>query len=401
MANVLIEESTMQAIGNSIRGKNGSTTTYLPSEMPAAIDAIETDGGMGSSIINRSAFGSSTQNLAYLCYGGRVFPGVTEIVDDTELKNDLQYCYSGWNSNPDILNTYTKVTNVKDISSLEHAFYASSASYSLDPDDVDDFVENCIELREGGTISATNYEYMFYCCPITKIPSWFKAPKTATSWNSTMNVRFSDMFYNAVRIEKIDFAEMGFPAKYYTQQAYVLLRNGFNANYFLREVKSVPLYAGTSNLNPTNSNVSSYIPSSAFTCFPRLRVFTLPNCGTLGIYNLNLNFSKSGYYYTTSSSVSNLWFYPSDKRITDAASYAALKNDPAAWTTDRTYSFFNHNSVVELINSAPDMSGATGGTNTFTFYSDQGANTDGGAIGNLTDTEIAAATAKNITIALL
>lgn len=40
MANVLIDENTMKAIGDSIRGKNGTSDIYLPSEMPAAIDAI-------------------------------------------------------------------------------------------------------------------------------------------------------------------------------------------------------------------------------------------------------------------------------------------------------------------------------------------------------------------------
>ena len=42
MANVFIEETTMKAIGNAIRGKNGSTSKYLPEEMPAQIDAIVT-----------------------------------------------------------------------------------------------------------------------------------------------------------------------------------------------------------------------------------------------------------------------------------------------------------------------------------------------------------------------
>lgn len=44
MANVLVEETSLTAIANSIRGKNGTTNTYKPGEMPAAIDAIETGG---------------------------------------------------------------------------------------------------------------------------------------------------------------------------------------------------------------------------------------------------------------------------------------------------------------------------------------------------------------------
>lgn len=45
MANVLIDENTMKAIGNSIRGKTGDSALILPADMPAAIDAIETGGG--------------------------------------------------------------------------------------------------------------------------------------------------------------------------------------------------------------------------------------------------------------------------------------------------------------------------------------------------------------------
>lgn len=45
MAKKLYEESSVQAIANAIRAKNGSTDTYKIAEMPAAISAIETGGG--------------------------------------------------------------------------------------------------------------------------------------------------------------------------------------------------------------------------------------------------------------------------------------------------------------------------------------------------------------------
>lgn len=40
MSKVLIDESNLQAIADSIRSKNGTQETYLPSEMPTAIDNI-------------------------------------------------------------------------------------------------------------------------------------------------------------------------------------------------------------------------------------------------------------------------------------------------------------------------------------------------------------------------
>lgn len=42
MSIVTIDDSNLTAIGNAIRTKNGATTTYKPSEMAAAISAIET-----------------------------------------------------------------------------------------------------------------------------------------------------------------------------------------------------------------------------------------------------------------------------------------------------------------------------------------------------------------------
>lgn len=44
---VVVLNSTLTDIANAIRGKNGSSDTYKPSEMPAAITAIPSGGGVG------------------------------------------------------------------------------------------------------------------------------------------------------------------------------------------------------------------------------------------------------------------------------------------------------------------------------------------------------------------
>lgn len=44
MANVLINEDTMTDIADAIRSKKGVSTTYLPSEMPSAIESISGGG---------------------------------------------------------------------------------------------------------------------------------------------------------------------------------------------------------------------------------------------------------------------------------------------------------------------------------------------------------------------
>lgn len=65
MSKVLVTESYLTDIGKAIRSKNGSTTTYKPSEMAAAIKNIKTqDNTAVNSIIDRTISGDYTNNEA-------------------------------------------------------------------------------------------------------------------------------------------------------------------------------------------------------------------------------------------------------------------------------------------------------------------------------------------------
>lgn len=88
-----------------------------------------------------------------------------------------------------------------------------------------------------------------------------------------------------------------------------------------------------------------------------------------------------------------------DKEVKDDATYQTLKNDPDWFTRDINYSRYNHDSAVNTINSLPDVSSGSG--NTITFTGASGALTDGGAISNLTEEEIAVAAAKGWTVTLV
>ena len=106
-----------------------------------------------------------------------------------------------------------------------------------------------------------------------------------------------------------------------------------------------------------------------------------------------------------------------EKRVSDAETYAALKNDPDYYVYNQTtqsydgneisvgllYSRYNHTSAVETINSLPDCSAycaETSNTNTIVFKKYSGALTDGGGINTLTEQEIAVATNKGWTVSL-
>lgn len=93
-----------------------------------------------------------------------------------------------------------------------------------------------------------------------------------------------------------------------------------------------------------------------------------------------------------------------DKRVKDAATYEALKNDPDWFTCDVAYSRYNKTSAVETINSLPDTSAylaTAGGTNTIKFKGNAGSATDGGAINTMTEAEIAVAAAKGWTVSFV
>ena len=103
--------------------------------------------------------------------------------------------------------------------------------------------------------------------------------------------------------------------------------------------------------------------------------------------------------------------YLGNKKVYDATTYETWKNDPDWFAYGTTYvsyvnksgstvnitqqlgySRYDHDSAVRTINTLPDTTDT--GTNTITFKSYQGAFTDGGAIENLTEAEIAVAVSK-------
>ena len=114
--------------------------------------------------------------------------------------------------------------------------------------------------------------------------------------------------------------------------------------------------------------------------------------------NIDLATTAMGWSGRESNQIS--FGFTEETRITDDASYQLLKDNPDSWTTDPAYSRYNHDSAVRTINSLPDCS-ASGGTNTIIFKGSQGSKTDGGAISNLTEEEIAVATAKGWTVSLV
>lgn len=82
MANVLVQDTSLTAIADAIRAKNGEATLYKPSEMAAAITAIPTGGGSGGEVNQITAtfpfsFSSTAGSKDYTVTG-------TDILDLTQ-----------------------------------------------------------------------------------------------------------------------------------------------------------------------------------------------------------------------------------------------------------------------------------------------------------------------------
>ena len=131
-------------------------------------------------------------------------------------------------------------------------------------------------------------------------------------------------------------------------------------------------------------------------------------------------FNQVGYTTTENDILdqSSVHGITQEKRVSDATTYEALKNDPDYYVYNNDtqtydgndvnigllYSRYNHTSAVETINSLPDCSAycaETSNTNTIVFRKYSGALTDGGGINTLTAEEIAVATNKGWTVSLV
>ena len=88
MSKVLVNESSLTGIADAIRGKNGSTDTYKPSEMAAAITAISGGGGSGVDIPDEAFVISG--DLSYWDYKGKWDSFITAYADKWSTSNIVE-----------------------------------------------------------------------------------------------------------------------------------------------------------------------------------------------------------------------------------------------------------------------------------------------------------------------
>ena len=208
--------------------------------------------------------------------------------------------------------------------------------------------------------------YIFYYSNMKSIPDNFFDDFIFSKPNSYINC--SSMFCGCNNLTKVpslkafkQLQSTRVPSSEYYSFYYQL----FNGCNNLQEIRDLPIVYGI------NSEGKINLLAGMVQITQKLSSFTFEPNQTARLSNQMLYLSRTGYNYDYSL-----------KYIKD--------------------SVYNHDSAVETINSLPDTSAflaEAGGTNTIQFHSDQGANTEGGAIGNLTAEEIAVAAAKGWTVA--
>lgn len=377
MANVIINDTNLTNIANAIRGKNGTTTTYKPSEMAAAITAIS--GGGGGSDVPAEALVFSG-DCSYMLYNGTW----------------------GW-----FWNTYKDSITTSDITgakSMFHLFHGAASSVVLNfranyGIDTNNMFYNCSNkaVSKMVNLKPSSTRDMFRDYGATTLPEFENLNMSGIQGSTFANC--SGMFQYCRRLRSIpeDFLKQLYTSNnsQYASHFYM----GFFNCWALDEIKGLRTSMG--------SNIISNCFADAFNRCYRVKdvIFATQEDGTpytANMKNQNIKLNQGvGYFYNYSDGYGGAGL-PESAAIKNAETYATNKNNPDSWTAMPEYSRYNHTSAVNTINSLPDTSAylaANGGTNTITFFPTSGSLTDGGAVETLTEEEIAVAAAKGWTVA--
>lgn len=343
---------------------------------------------------------------------------------------DYRFAYSGWDW---FINLYSNKITTSNINSCKNMFANSNLSE----------IPFALNVRPVRTTDSIYFTYLFQSSKIKKVPyiyvSGVATPTTAGRsigmdymfagcyylkeipydffnvmitdnddfWDAVKNYgpNRNNMFANCYSLRELpDITNLNHKQEATYYYSYALYNNMLNGCASLNEVRNIPV----ADISISSSNCFGY-------CFDKCyRVknitFATNEDGTPIVCawkNQTIDLSKGSYNAVGfcgggSSYESYITGYNSgitkDKKVTDDASYEALKNDPDWYSVSSDYGRYNHDSAVTTINSLPDVSAGSG--NTIKFLGAAGAKTDGGAINTLTEEEIAVAAAKGWTVTL-
>lgn len=380
----------LSAIGDAIRSKTGKTDLLTLDQMPTEINSIS---GGGSDLPEEALTISGECNYRFYKGGWDWF--IREYGNKITTSNITYGTYMFSNSTveeiPFELNFYDYSDYANGNISIGNMF--SDARYLK-------------EYPKFNNCQVGNREYLFSgCYRLRTIPedfvngfNWSYIDSRTGSYDATAGNMFSSCY--SLRSLPMEFLAHQNPVIGYYNTYF---NYGFNNCCSLDELVGLPIpYTAT--------YTSNIFKNTVYGCY-RLKNMTFaldPETNAPYVKNwksqtINLA-DYIGYCTGDSNIISFNSGITSGKRVSDDASYQALKDDPDWYAVDIAYSRYNHDSAVATINSLPDTSAylaSAGGTNTIMFRGAAGEKTDGGAINTLTEEEIAVATAKGWTVSLV
>lgn len=386
MASVIIDDINLTNIANAIREKNGSSETYKPSEMSAAISSLSSGSGGDDFSIDLT----NKTNFKYWNY------------------------YGNWS---EIINKYgNKIIFPQTADSLYQAFFGDKTSIDLSnltlpvAANIRELFGSCSQLVKlpkfkniDSLIVVEDFLGCFLQCNrLREIPNDFFTSKYS---GMTDSADTGTLFGACYSLRELPDLSCFNDSSCNSQGMYVFYNTICNGCYALNKIINLPVI--------TKRNLTSASFRSAFNNCWRINNMTFATQADGAPYTANwksqtLDFSQYvGYAETNNSFQLFSWNsgLPDGKEIIDDTTYQTLKNDPDSWTKNVAYSRYNHTSAVATINSLPDTSAylatQSGATNTIKFKGEAGSLTDGGAISNLTEEEIAVAAAKGWTVSLI
>ena len=429
MAKVFIEETTLTAIGDAIRGKEGTTALVPVTDMATRITSLQT----GSNPVIKSL--EITSNGTYTATDCDGYSPITVNVpqdgaptdEELTITGTCQYRFAnnGWNW---VIEKFGNRITTKDITECQSMFSNTSKLTEI-PFDIN--VTNCntfgfmfsnatslkVFPKIRGTIRWNTSTDLAYCCNNNfNNHSWedlftpemlegFSTVKVTSTYTSPKLLSF---YYNH-SLRKVPSWWYKFKlnpeSTAYPHASYTIYYNMVMDCSTMDKLLNIPVWkcaaAATSNFFSSSFDSCSRLKDITFETNPDgspIEVQWKSQTIDLTKYVGWSGDTYKGYILNYNSGIT------ADKQVTDDATYQALKNDPDWFTTDSAYSRYNHDSAVRTINSLPDTSAylaTAGGTNTIKFKGASGSLTDGGAINTLTEAEIAVATAKGWTVTLV
>lgn len=362
MAKKLFEESNIQAIANAIRGKCGTTCGYKTCDMAEAIESITTGSGDGNITLRLDLLADYTYfpkvSRAIVQLMGS--EGILTLDAETLDYSMFVYCFQG------LCGMAFDASDVLDFSRVQ----LSSRLIQLLQNSTGGFYTH--SMFSGGTTGG-NYGNVI-------LPSWMTYLKPAGC---------GYMFQNSYldTIPEFDTTYMGTTQAGYSRWYNSYMFKGSTISTIPTSITKAMKY----QVDPNAGSSTYAYGSDHFYAHAFEDCCALTKVESLGVDTVFLDNVSSNLFINTfnkCTSLTSLTFEMND----DGTPITASNWTNQTITLTSTSSVYNHDSMVETINSLPDVSGS-GGTNTIKF-----TNSNGGS--ELTEEEIAVATARGWTITL-